>query len=262
MDTLKIIVLGLVPMVTLLGVVAAALMFDRKQLTGLVKNWRQRFQDEKVVKESLQATQVQLKDAHKSSIKKLKAEQGQQFKMGFSAFLENCRTDIDSAIEQLAQSGAEGDDSYRSALQVYAASLDATLDTFQSKEKQQYEKLLAPVRECVIDAVVASQSGAIEVGVTDGFQKSFLKSEDHRKELHDIIQSVYPDGKVVVKDEKDRLVLTLEKHMRQSITQQKEMLIQMQRLENQILDSGLDALPSQKDDQSDWSSDMSKMIGS
>lgn len=259
METLQIVVLGLVPMITLLSIVVAFLMSDRKQLTGLIANWKGRFKKQSELNQALKAAQSKLKKAHEKKLKALKDSQGKQFQLGFSAFLENCQTEIS---EHLAVDGNElQDEMYRSALQVYASSLDATLNRFQSKGGVEYSELVAPVQERMMEAIVDAQKSPEKNGVTERYQNLLKTQETQRIQLRGLIEGVYRDGKVVVKEQKDELVLVLEKQLRDRISQQREMLLDLNRLESE-LEALRDSSSDAKSASTDWSMEMPKMLGS
>lgn len=262
MEILKIVVLGLVPMITILAAVVIFLMMDRKQLTGLIQGWKERFQKQSELNQAMKAAQAKLKEDHDAKLKKLKESQGKQFQMGFSAFLENCRTEVRQHIDN----GADEieDEFYRAALEVYSTSLEATLDRFQSKGQVEYQKLIEPVKEQVMDAVVEAQKNGGQQTSADEFQKTFRSQETHRIQMRGLIEKVYRGGKVVVKDEKDELVLLLEKQLRDRISQQREMLLQLHRLENEleVQNSDEDSAKKSSSEGDAWKIDMPKMMGS
>ncbi|MAZ88095.1 MAG: hypothetical protein CL693_10650 [Cellvibrionaceae bacterium] len=262
METLQIVVLGLVPMITLLSIVVAFLMSDRKQLTGLIASWRARFKKQSELNQALKAAQSKLKKAHEEKLQALKESQGKQFQLGFSAFLENCQTEIN---EHIAADGSDlKDEMYRSALQVYASSLDATLNRFQTKGDVEYAELVTPVKERMIEAIVEAQSTPVESQITEKYHNLLKTQETQRIQLRGLIEGVYRDGKVVVKDQKDELVLVLEKQLRDRISQQREMLLDLNRLESELEEVKSNQLDgkSSTSDGSDWSMEMPKMLGS
>lgn len=262
MEILKIVVLGLVPMITILAAVVIFLMMDRKQLNGLIQGWRERFQKQSELNQAMKAAQAKLKEEHETKLKRLKDSQGKQFQMGFSAFLENCRTEVKQHIEHGADEVE--DEFYRAALEVYSSSLEATLDRFQSKGQVEYHKLIEPVKEQVMDAVVEAQKSHANATSADEFQKTFRSQETHRIQMRGLIEKVYRGGKVVVKDEKDELVLLLEKQLRDRISQQREMLLQLHRLENELAVTQEEGSKSNSTspDEEKWKMDMPKMAGS
>jgi len=262
METLQIVVLGLVPMITLLSIVVAFLMSDRKQLTGLIASWRGRFKKQSELNQALKAAQSKLKKDHAKKLKALKDSQGKQFQLGFSAFLENCQTEIS---EHLVGEGSDSqDDLYRSALQVYASSLDATLNRFQSKGDVEYAELVTPVKERMMEAIVDAQNLPAESGITEKYRNLLKTQETQRIQLRGLIEGVYRDGKVVVKDQKDELVLVLEKQLRDRISQQREMLLDLNRLESELDEatSSQSVGKSSASETSEWSMEMPKMLGS
>ncbi|MGH1373437.1 MAG: hypothetical protein ACRBBW_15460 [Cellvibrionaceae bacterium] len=271
MDILEIVILGLVPMLTILVAVVSFLMIDRKQLTVLISGWKDRFNKQSKLNKALKTAQATLKKDNDAKLKRLKESQGKQFKLGFSAFLENCQTEVHELLDGM-EDDCE-DSFYRSALQVYVTSLEATLGQFQSKSKAEYEQLMAPMREKVIDVVSDCQSGESH-RVADGFQQTFKTQETDLIQLRGLIEQVYQGGQVVVKEEKDELVLVLEKQLRDRISQQREMLLQLHRLEAKASEyqESLGAIPatsatpesSATPDSTvkDWKGDMPKMIGS
>lgn len=261
METLQIVVLGLVPMITLLSIVVAFLMSDRKQLRGLIANWRGRFKKQSELNQALKAAQNELKKAHEKKMKALKDSQGKQFQLGFSAFLENCQTEIN---EHLAtDNSVSKDEMYRSALQVYASSLDATLNRFQSKGHVEYSELVNPVKERMMEAIVDAQKPPTEGLVTEKYHSLLKTQETQRIQLRGLIEGVYRDGKVVVKDQKDELVLVLEKQLRDRISHQREMLLDLSRLESELQELRSDELDEQHSsrEEDDWPIDMPKMLG-
>ncbi len=265
MEILEIVVLGLVPMLTVLIAVVGFLMTDRKQLTGMISGWRERFKKQSVLNQSLKDAHAKLKMDHDTKLKKLKESQGKQFQLGFSAFLENCQTEVQDLLEKAADLG--DDDIYRSALQVYAASLEATLARFKAKGKVEYTQLMAPMKESVIEVVTDCQSGDGHL-VADSFQQTFKTQETHLVQLRGLIEKVYQGGQVVVKDDKDELVLVLERQLRDRISQQREMLLQLHRLEGRATEGGAPSDSSTKSETSPsqsasaWKGDMPEMIGS
>lgn len=260
MDILEIIVLGLVPMLTILIAVVGFLMTDRKQLSSLISTWRERFQKQSMINKGLTLAHKKLKADHNAKLKKLKDSQGKQFQLGFSAFLENCQTEVRELLALNPQS--TDDDLYRSALQVYAASLETTLGRFKAKGKVQYQDLMAPMKESVMDAVADSQSGSGNA-IADSFQDTFKTQEADLVGLRTLIEQVYRGGQVVVKDEKDELVLVLEKQLRDRISQQREMLLQLHRLESDMgVDSAQASGSATPSDEQKWKGDMPKMMGS
>jgi hypothetical protein len=265
MEILKIVILGLVPMITILVAVAAFLMSDRKQLTGLINSWRARFKEQSELNKALKAAQTKIKKDHEAKLKQLKSLQGKQFQLGFSAFLENCQTEVQ---QQLAQIDHDTDDGlYRSALSVYASSLEATLGRFQIGGKVKYPELMASVKEQVMDAVVDLQASNSNRAITDGFQKTFKTQETHLVQLRGQIERVYRGGQVVVKDEKDELVLVLEKQLRDRISQQREMLLQLHHLESELeasreTDNAEELTAASPVSSGDWKVEMPNMMGS
>ncbi len=258
MDILEIVVLGLVPMLTILIAVVGFLMTDRKQLTSLISGWRERFQKQSLINKALESAQKKLKADHDAKLKKLKESQGKQFQLGFSAFLENCQTEVQELLDNSGE--LNDDDLYRSALVVYATSLQATLGQFKTKGKVEYTQLMAPMKESVMDVVADCQSGSGN-NVADSFQETFKTQETHLIQLRGLIESVYQGGQVVVKDDKDELVLVLEKQLRDRITQQREMLLQLHRLEAQAVVAPKGSSDSSSVKES-WKGGMPKMMGS
>jgi len=267
MEILKIVVLGLVPMITILAVVAVFLMSDRKQLTERIGDWRARFKEQSELNKALKAAQSKLKKNHDAKLKQLKSSQGKQFQLGFSAFLENCQTEVKQQLAGVEGDDDAGDDLYRSALQVYASSLEVTLKRFQAGGEVKYPDLMGAVKEQVMDAVVDIQSADSKRAITAGFQKTFKTQETHLVQLRGLIEKVYRGGQVAVKNEKDELVLVLEKQLRSRISQQREMLLQLHKLESE-LDANREVEPTEEpvavssEEGDDWKIEMPKMMGS
>ena len=60
----------------------------------------------------------------------------------------------------------------------------------------------------------------------------------NRIKLRGLIEEVYRGGQVVVKEKKDELVLQLEQQLRERISQQQEMLVQLQTMEDEMDSAG------------------------
>ncbi|NIB43172.1 hypothetical protein HBA55_26430 [Pseudomaricurvus alkylphenolicus] len=236
MFTLKMIIVALVPMVTVLAAVVLGLMIDRKKISGILANWRQRYEVERTLARELKAKQAKLKQVYAKKLDHLRQSQDRRFKAGVSAFIEHCRHQVDEQLQQRSMDKSV-DPHHLSSLKLYSTSLDATLDTFQATGPMHYEDLLAGMREQVIETIADSQRGQEALDIADSFQKAFQSQESERRQLRGLIEQVYRDGKVVVQSEKDELVLTLEKQLRDSIRQQKEMLLQLHRLESELKES-------------------------
>ncbi len=232
MTTLEILIIGVAPMITLFVGIVCGLLFDRSKLTGLVKMWRGRYQKEAKAAKALVESQEELALAHEAKLSKIKSMQGKQFKLGVDAFLENCRT---KANKQLSKNESldDADPLYVSSLKMYSTSLDATITTLNAEAPIKYKDLMAPLREQVVDSLSSTPSSAPGASASNGFQKTFRAQEVNRIRLRGLFEEVYRGGKVVVEDKKDELVLQLEQQLRERITQQQEMLLQIRNMEGQ-----------------------------
>ncbi len=237
MTNLEIVIIGIAPMVTLFVGIVGGLMFDRKKLAGLVDMWRGRYQKEKKASKALADTHAEMEQAHEAKLQKIKKMQGKQFKLGVDAFLENCRN---RANKQVAKNeGEEGaDQMYITSLKMYQTSLDATLNTLNAEEPMKFQELLAPLRAQVVETISSSSEAKPGAPMFNNFQKTFRAQEVNRIKLRGLIEEVYRGGQVVVKEKKDELVLQLEQQLRERITQQQEMLMQLRTMEEELDSAG------------------------
>jgi hypothetical protein len=237
MTNLEIVIIGIAPMITLFVGIVGGLMFDRKKLAGLVDVWRGRYQEEKKTSKALEDSQAELEQAHEAKLNKIKKMQGKQFKLGVDAFLENCRS---RAHKQLLKNEDkdDADQMYLSSLKMYQTSLDATLNTLNADDPVKFQELLAPLRAQVVETISNSTESKPGAPKFNNFQKTFRAQEVNRIKLRGLIEEVYRGGQVVVKEKKDELVLQLEQQLRERISQQQEMLVQLQTMEDEMDSAG------------------------